>query len=176
MKLAYRDIDFGSYDDCALLAQWYNDQEIKYLYSLFPDEQSASIEFTPEYFEKIGKLPSGHAQQNLMVLVNDIPIGQAMFEIDPPKLLTKKPNTAWLALVIGEQRYRECGLGKRIVSALEKLAVTAGALRSEVGVFEHNERALRFFTKLGYEAFTKRSSRTWYNGRMRDEIRLLKTF
>ena len=176
MALNYREIDFEAVEDCRLLAWWYNDPQIKHLYSLFPDEESASVEFTPEYFERIGKLPHNEApHQNLMVLADDVPIGQAMFETDTPKLLTKQPNTAWLALMIGEREYRECGLGKVIAQHLEGLAAVSGAQRIEIGVFEHNERALRFFSDSGYGPFQRRKARTWYNGRMWDEIRLLKS-
>ena len=133
------------------------------------------MEFTPEYFERVGKsLPANGPYHNLIVSADETPIGQAVIEIDTPKILTKKANTAWLALVIGEPTYRECGLGKLIVEDLEKSAGASGARRIEIGVFEHNERALHFFQQLGYEPFERRKARTWYRDRLWDEIRMLK--
>ena len=175
MKLTYRDVDWQDPGDCRLLAQWYNNPDIKYLYSLFPTKESASIEFTPKYFERMGQsLPSNSPYHNVIVSADETPIGQAVMEIDTPKILTKKANTAWLALVIGEPNYRQCGLGKLILEYLEKSAEASGALQIEIGVFEHNERALHFFRQLGYEPFERRQARTWYRDRLWDEIRMLK--
>lgn len=58
---------------------------------------------------------------------------------------------------------------------LETLAADTGAERIEIGVFEYNVRALRFFKELGYLEFTRRPERVYWDGRMWSEIRLLKT-
>jgi RimJ/RimL family protein N-acetyltransferase len=176
MNITYRDLDFGSSEDCGLLARWYNDPEVKHLYSLFTDAESFSKDFTPEYFQRIGKTPqAGGPSRNLMVLLDGMPIGQATFETDTPKLLTKTPHTAWLALIIGDPRLRRCGLGTRITAHLEELAAKSGAQRIEIGVFEYNTRALRFFTSLGYHQLERRPGRVWWDGQMWAEIRFLKT-
>ena len=176
MNLTYRDIDFKSPEECELLASWYNDPQIKHLYSLFKDAESFAKDFTPEYFQCVRQnRPSGGPHRNLMVVLDGVPIGQGTFQIDPPKLLCKTPNTAWLALMIGDGRLRRCGLGTRITAHLEKLAAAAGAKRIEIGVFEYNERALCFFTSLGYEEFMRRPERVWWDGRRWDDIRFLKT-
>ncbi len=176
MNLTYRDVDFGSREDCELLARWYNDPAIKHLYSRFTDSESFSKDFTPEYFQRVGQnRPAGGPNRNLMVLVDGVPIGQATFETDTPKLLTRIPNTAWIALMIGDVRLRRCGLGVRITAHLETLAAGSGAERIEIGVFEYNTRALRFFTSLGYDEFTRRPAHVWWDGRMWSDVRLLKT-
>ena len=176
MNITYRDVDFGSKEDCKLLARWYNNPEVKHLYSLFTDAESFSKDFTPEYFQRVGQNPpAGGPYRNLMVLVDGVPIGQATFETDTPKLLTKTTHTAWLALMIGDDRLRRCGLGTRITAHLEALAADTGAERIEIGVFEYNERALNFFTSLGYNEFERRLRRVWWDGQMWSEIRFLKT-
>ena len=174
--LSYRDIDPNRVEDCELLARWYNDPSLKHLYSLFPDAQSLERDFTPEYFARCLLNPSHTGPyRNLMVLADGAPVGQATFEMDTPKLLTKLPHTAWLALIIGEAKLRRRRLGTRIVAHLERLAGGAGAVRVEIGVFEYNERALSFFGQLGYVAFERRAERAYWDGRLWSEIRLLKT-
>lgn len=176
MNITYRDADLASKEDCTLLARWYNDPEIKHLYSLFPDEGSFSRDFTPDDFHRMGQRPTTHGPSpNLLILADGVPIGQATLEPDTPKLLTKTKHTAWLALVIGEGRMRRCGLGTRVTADLEALAVEMGIERVEIGVFEYNTRALRFFTGLGYTEFERSPGRVWWDGTMWSEIRLLKT-
>ena len=176
LKLSYRDVDFDARGDCELLANWYNDPAIKHLYSLFSNAESFSKDFKPDYFQRVGKNPpNGGPHQSLFVLGNGLPIGLASFETDTPKLLTKTPNTAWIALLIGAKHLRGCGLGKHIAAHLEQCAGRTGAERIEIGVFAYNERALRFFTGLGYAEFKRRPDRAWWDGQMWPEVRLLKT-
>ena len=66
------------------------------------------------------------------------------------------------------------GLGRQIASHLEDLAVEAGAERIEVGIFEYNEPSMRFFKARGYQEFSRRPHRAWWNGRLWDDVRLLK--
>ena len=80
-----------------------------------------------------------------MVLADGVPIGEAKLETDTPKLITKTPNTAWVALMIGDASLRRQRLGSRILSHLEGSATRCGAQRIEIGVFEFNDRALSFF-------------------------------
>jgi len=117
---------------------------------------------------------SAGLRRQLLVLVEGVAIGEASYEIDSDKLLSTAPQTAWLALVIGEERLRGCGLGARIAAHLEALAAKAGARHCEVGVFAYNSRALSFFVGLGYEEFLRRPDRAWWDGRMWSEVRLLK--
>ena len=176
MELTFRDIDYSSMDDCLLLAKWYNDPEIKHLYSLFTDAESLSFEFTPDYFQRVGQMPRrGGPYRDFMVLADGVPIGEAKLETDTPKLITKTPHTAWVALMIGDASLRRQRLGSRILSHLEDSAIRCGVQRIEIGVFEFNERALSFFKNQNYVEFDRREQRVYWDGRMWDDIRLLKT-
>ena len=77
--------------------------------------------------------------------------------------------------MLGEERFRRCGLGTRVIAHLETMATDSGAERIEVGVFEYNEPSLRCFKKLGYEEFMRHPDRVWWNDRLWADIRLLKT-
>ena len=175
-SLDYRDVDYDSPADRALLARWYEDPATKHLYSLFTDEESAAQAFTPDYFLRVGRsLPTTGPFRSLLVLADGVPIGEAKFETDTPKLLTREPHTAWIALIIGEESYRGRGLAVEIVRHLEGLASASGALRIEIGIFAYNTRSLRLFTQLGYEEFARQPERIWWDGRRWDDVRLLKT-
>ena len=176
MNLTYRTIDYNSADDCELLARWYNDRSSRHLHILFTSAENAAETFTPEHFQRLGQSFSAEStRHDLMVLVDGVPAGEARIEMDPPKLLTKRPNTAWIYLMIAKPNLRRCGLGTRITDHLESLAVDTGAERIEAGIFEYNAPSLSFFTRRGYTEFQRRPNRIWWDGRMWNEVRLLKT-
>ena len=52
MNPTFRDVDFKSGEDCERLARWYNDPEIKHLYSRFTNKERYAMDFTPEYFQR----------------------------------------------------------------------------------------------------------------------------
>lgn len=176
MKISYRDVDYSDAQDRSRLVRWYNDPEIKHLYSLFTNEEGFGVSFTSEYFERVGRNPPTQGpHRTLMILVDGVAVGEAKFEMDAPKLLTKAPHTAWLALVIGEAEWRGRGLGGLVVQHLENLARETGAQRVEVGIFEYNGPSLRFFQRRGYVEFARQSNRVWWNGKMWANVRLRKT-
>jgi RimJ/RimL family protein N-acetyltransferase len=175
VKISYRNLRFDDAKECELLAQWYNDPAIKHLYSLFPDEESLSTDFMPEHFRRqSGKTRTPGPHRSLIVLVDGVPAGEAKYEFDTRKVLTKTPNTAWISVMIGESQFRGHGLGKRIVSDLEEMVSKAGAQRIEIGVFEYNTRSLSLFESLGYQEFCRRPNRVWWNNQKWAEVRLLK--
>ncbi|MDP6942635.1 MAG: GNAT family N-acetyltransferase [Myxococcota bacterium] len=176
MNVTYRDVDLGAAADRALLARWYNDPAIKHLFHRFVDAESFATTISPEHFELTEEPPpSGGPCGSLMVMVDEVPVGQATFEIDTPKLVCKLPHTAWISVVVGEEPLRGRGLGTRIVAHLEALVAQSGAERIEVGVFAYNTRSLGLFTRLGYEEFTRLPERAWFDGRRWDEVRLRKS-
>ncbi len=174
MEITYRALDLSSDADCELLCRWNNDPALKHLYNRFPDQESSELVFGPESFRRSGPPSDEGRRRTLVVLVDGLAAGQACLEFDTPKLLHRDSHTAWIALIVGEEQFRGCGLGKRIVEHLETLAAEAGAHRVEIGVFEYNSRALQFFGGLGYEEFRRRPERAWWQGRLWAEVRLLK--
>ena len=174
-EITFEDIESRSIESCTILANWFNDPNTKHLYSRFPDAASFERSFTTEYFQKsFQSLPTETLHRQLFILKDGRPIGHALLEIDPPKLMTKTPNTAWIALLIADTAHRGQGLGKQGVQALEAMAKDAGAKRIEISIFEYNRRSLTFFTTLGYQEFARRKDWTYWDGRMWSEVRLLK--
>ena len=175
-SIQFTDIDFSNPEACTLLATWFNAPSTKHLYSRFPDAASFERSFTTEYFLKLPQyLPTETLHRQLFILKEGRPIGHALLEIDPPKLMTKTPNTAWIALLIADTALRGQGLGKQGAHALEALAKDAGAERIEISIFEYNTRSLAFFTILGYQEFARRKDWAYWNGQMWSEIRLIKS-
>ena len=102
------------------------------------------------------------------------PAGHATVEFDPPKVRTRLPNTAWMALMIGEADLRGRGLGKRIVTDLEGRAREGGAARIEVAVFGFNAPSLALFKGLGYAEVSRTPEQIYWDGRLWDDVRLVK--
>lgn len=176
MQITYRNMKPESKEDRLLLANWYNDRSITHLFNLFRSEEESGHTFTEAEFLRRGEHPPQTGPfGNLFIVVDGIPVGEARFETDTPKLLTKKAHTGWLSLVIADGTFRGRGLGAEVVSHLEERLSASGAKRVEVGVFEYNETSLHFFSGLGYEEIARRNGRVWWRGQMWSEIRLLKT-
>ena len=170
---AFRDIDYTSIDDCPFGTVVQRPRD-KASVRLFPDADSLSFEFTPDYFQRVGQMPGVETLSGFMVFAMAFQLGRPI-ETDTPKLVTKAANTAWVALMIGDATFRRQRLGSRILGHLEDLAAQCGAQRIEIGVFEFNGRALSFFKKHSYAEFERRQQRVYWDGRMWDDIRVLKT-
>ena len=156
MEITYRDVDYDSEVDCELLSTWNNDPALKHLYNRIADEEASRFEFSSAYFHGLkAHLPTDRPYQTLIVMVDEVPAAHGTFQIDWPNLRRHEPKSAWLALMIGAEAFRGCGLGKRILAELESRAQDAGAARIEIGVFDYNERSLGFFTGRGYGDFER---------------------
>lgn len=175
MKITYREMDFDSREDLLLLCRWYNDPTITSLFNLFRSEEETEHTFTPANFLPRRDPPAKSAPYaNLLILADGVPIGEARFEVDTPKLLTRQANTGWISLVIGAPAYRGQGLGAAVVSHLEEKLAALGVERVEVGIFEYNDISLQLFSRLGYEEISRQHGRVWWRGQMWAEIRYLK--
>jgi len=173
--MTYREMDFDSREDLLLLCQWYNDSTITSLFNLFRSEEETHHTFTAADFLPRRQTPTTKTPfANLLIIADGVPIGEARFEMDTPKLLTQQSHTGWISLVIGNPVYRGKGLGARVVSHLEERLAAQGAERVEVGIFEYNSPSLKLFSRLGYQEISRREGRVWWGGQMWAELRLLK--
>ena len=171
--ITFRELNYNCITELELLVQWHNDPAIKYRICRFPTRESCENNITVGSFEQEGLLLCAGTQKILEIIDNE-PIGLGTLEMDPQKLMTKEPNTAWISVVIGNKRYLRQGIGTRVVKHLEGLARAAGAKRAEIGIFEHNTGSLQMFSKLGYVEFSRQQKHTWWDGRCWDVIRLIK--
>jgi ribosomal protein S18 acetylase RimI-like enzyme len=73
------------------------------------------------------------------------------------------PRDWFIGLVLLGPSHRSQGLGRRLYLAFETWAVQQGVRSISLGVVEQNERAYRFWSRLGFEPIEKRPPRRYGN-------------
>lgn len=174
MNLTYRIIDYNSDDDCKLLSKWLNDKEIRRFVSRFTNEESTNVSYTYEDFKKLSTIKQNNNTKQLVVFLDNLPIGFADYELNSSKSIIKKPQTAFLSIFIGEKNHQGKGLSKFIMQDLEKLAIQDGAKFFEIGVFDFNTKAFNLYQKIGYKEVSRINSFTFWDGKFWDLIVMLK--
>lgn len=153
------------------IARWDNDPDLAYL-------------ITPNFHEEpLGPVSSlmlqvsyerSRYKEIYMIYCGDRIIGSASIDMNPEHLARNDEPTGWLGIVIGEKEYHGKGAGKAAMDFLENRARELGAKRMELGVFAFNERAIRFYEKLGYKRFHIVKDFTFYKGKWYDDYRMEK--
>jgi len=158
------------------MAAWENDPEIRHLFIPFLDESTVGELTSPE--EVAQRAAPGVSSKRRgfqsMILLDGSAVGEINLVVDPAHVFSKIPNTGWAGIVIGEARARGRGIGRVAMLELERRARAMGVERIELGVFEHNVGALRFYEKLGYQRIAEAKEKFWWQGRRWDDLRLLK--
>ncbi len=101
-------------------------------------------------------------------------IGEMGYQIDPAHLYKKEPNTAWIGITIGEKFAQGKGIGFHAMQFLEERVREENLPRMELGVFEFNERAIKLYTKLGFQEIGRIENFTYWQGKMWKDIRMEK--
>jgi RimJ/RimL family protein N-acetyltransferase len=101
-------------------------------------------------------------------------IGEINYMIDPPYLLKKETDTAWIGIDIGEVSGRGKGIGFLAMQYLEEQVKLAGHKRIELGVFEFNINALKLYQRSGYIEIGRVKDFTYWQGKMWQDIRMEK--
>lgn len=172
--LKYRLIDPNDPDDMQILAEWYNDREIRHLAIPHPNRQAYRQKVTPNALSQSLEARAGKNYRMYIIEWNKTPIAEMSLDVGGKQLKKNKPKSAWLGLVIGEDWARGRGLGKKIMKKLESVALEMGATRVELGVFVFNERAIKLYEKLGYKTFARTSKTTWWDGQFWDSLHMEK--
>lgn len=92
-------------------------------------------------------------------------VGEFNFVFNHRELLKTQPKTAWIAIGIGDPRCRGKGAGSIAMATMEREILALGGKRIELGVFEFNEPAIKFYEKLGYKRFAEIPQVTWWEGK-----------
>ncbi len=101
-------------------------------------------------------------------------IGEMSYQVDPPHLLKKEADTAWIGITIGESDGRGRGIGHQALHYLEQQIQLHKHKRIELGVFEFNTPAIALYRKLHYQEIGRIADFTYWNGRMWHDIRMEK--
>lgn len=173
MNILFKKLDINNSTHLESLVKWENDPEINYLIHPRPDA-------TKELFApKIEDVRERHQKddpnfQVYMIYDDDKLVGNFSLRIDPGHLYKKIQGTSWLGLTIGEEVYRGRGVAKKAMEFFERESVRLGLNRVELGVFEFNERAHRFYQKLGYQEIGRIKDFTFWNEQYWSDIRMEK--
>jgi RimJ/RimL family protein N-acetyltransferase len=96
------------------------------------------------------------------------------YQIDPNHLYKKEPGTAWIGIIIGEEPGRGRGIGFQAIKYMEEQIKAQGLKRIELGVFEFNTSAIKLYQRLGYKEIARIKEFTFWDGKMRQDIRMEK--
>ncbi len=172
MKIEFMPIDFTNMNDCAILAKWFNDPEINYLIS--PNFSQGPLGYVSPEFVSQSNLYNKNDKYAFFIVADNYIIGDVSIIDNPDFLFYKGVNTCWLGITIGERAYRGLGIGKEAMRFIEKYAKDIGFERMELGVFEFNKKAIKFYQKLGYKHIGTIPNFTFYNGKWYDDLRFEK--
>jgi RimJ/RimL family protein N-acetyltransferase len=109
-----------------------------------------------------------------LIHLDDQPVGEINYTVDPAHLYKKESGTAWVGITIGEEAGRGKGLGYLAMQYLEEQIKLAGYRRIELGVFEFNQNAIRLYQKSGYSEIGRINNFTYWQGKMWQDIRMEK--
>ncbi|MDQ7843351.1 MAG: GNAT family N-acetyltransferase [Armatimonadota bacterium] len=136
------------------------EQDVPALQELFEQSQ--------EYFELEFGLPPGPSEAHSTFIA--LPEGKhyedklliGLFEADDIlagvlDVIRDYPAAGeWsIGLMLLHPSRRRQGVGSEVFSAFEKWAASQGARRIRIGVLEHNQQALRFFQRVGFDIIEK---------------------
>ncbi|MGE5589584.1 MAG: N-acetyltransferase family protein [Bacillota bacterium] len=82
-------------------------------------------------------------------------------------------HTADIGLVIA-QDYRNLGIGRRLLQAVDRWARESGLLKLSLGVFSSNDRAIHLYRGCGFQVEGVRSRHLYVHGQFVDELIMAK--
>ena len=94
--------------------------------------------------------------------------------IDPPMLFKKAEGTCWLGMTMGEKDYWGTGAAREAFRLFEEILKAQSIKRIELGVFEFNERAQKFYEKMGFKKIGEINDFTYWDERFWKDIRMEK--
>ncbi|ARJ37499.1 N-acetyltransferase [Sporosarcina sp. P21c] len=153
------------------LNRWGNDVNLKSLSQPNPSKEELEREKVLTIEDVHRRLKYQHLF--LIYLENQL-IGEMSYTVDPEHLFRKETGTAWISISIGEPECRGKGIGFIALAYLEEQVRKRGLQRIELGVFEFNTPALKLYKKLGYQEIGRIENFTYYDGKMRADIRMEK--
>lgn len=171
MDVQLRPINYETLLDFELLTKWFMDDDIRHLFTV-DFNKGPTMPLNPKDLREI-KAGQEH-QHSYMIEVDHHIVGDASVDTAFEMLLGPGENTGWLGICIGEGDYRGKGIGYKVMEQLEDICKSMGLKRLELGVFAYNEKALKFYEKLGYKHFHTVKAFTYYEGRWHDDYRMEK--
>ena len=155
-----------------IIAKWYNDPEIAPKIHVNRKEEPLPYMDNETLFEQMNK--SATNKHVLLAFDDEKLIGDCSVDMQFMMLGKEEEDTAWISICIGDKDYWGNGTGKLMMAQLEDFCWSLGAKRIELGVFELNTAARRFYEKCQYHPFKTFPNFTFYDGRWWDDYRMEK--
>ncbi|MEE3079457.1 MAG: GNAT family protein [Bdellovibrionota bacterium] len=174
MNISLSPIQITSKKEIDAYLKWENDQELTHLIMPKRSKDQEKLEATKKSTLEFFKKHPDRQEMTYIIYDNETPIGNVNYYIDPPHLHKKINNTAWIGLTIGEKDYWGTGAAFEAMTLLEKIFVSKNIKRVELGVFEFNTRAIKFYEKLGFKKIGEVKDFTYWDDRFWNDIRMEK--
>lgn len=172
MNISLSPIQIASEKEVDAYLKWENDQELTHLIMPKRSKDQGKYEPTKESTLEFFIKHPDRQEMTYIIYDDETPIGNVNYYIDPSLLHRKINNTAWIDLTIGEKDYWGTGASFEAMTLLEEIFVSKKIKRIELGVFEFNTRAIKFYEKLGYQKIGELKDFTYWNGRFWNDIRM----
>lgn len=152
------------------IASWYNDPQYKYYIGVnFKEDPMPDV--TVE--ELMGSYQAQKGKKEIYLIYDgDQAIGEISLDIDPQHLEKTSLPSGWLSIILGDPAYHGSGVATQAVDFIESRARDLGLQRMELGVFESNIRARKFYEKLGYRSFHVNPDFTYIRDHWDNDIRM----
>lgn len=153
-----------------IMTTWYNDESIRHF--IRPNFKEAPYEECP--MEMIQQSLGEKNRYCFIAYEGKTPLGEVTILVDPPYLARKVPKTSWISIMIGNPTHRGKGFGVEMMKFLEEKSREMGMVRIELGVFDFNVNAVKFYQRLGYTPFHEFENFTYWNGKWHKDMRMEK--
>lgn len=175
MNIKISKLDVNNEEEIEALFRWNNDEELFHYLTPVRDKEPP-VKGTFQDLKDLYFKDPVHADGIYIIYDGTKLIGNFSLQMDPGHLYKKIKGTSWLGLTIGEKEYWGTGAASFAMKFYEEESMRRHANRIELGVFEFNYRAIKFYQKLGYVEIGRIKDFTYWNGRFWEDIRMEKIF
>jgi RimJ/RimL family protein N-acetyltransferase len=169
MKVTFTEMDYTNDELFKKIEKWHNSHEVRKNYLLNFSEEDTKREIN---WENIQERFSKDELERFIILVDGIEVGEFNYHLRHP--LQKFENSLWIGISIGEESFKGKGVAKEIMLQLERIALEMDKPIMEIGVYDFNKRALKFYEKMGYKEFDRDEDFAYWGGKKWPFIRMKK--
>lgn len=174
MNLSYREINYQSKDDCAIIANWHNNPEIQEFFIPKREDSEELKIYSPEDIYQEKSTCDNKVGTFQFILLDNVVIGMFSVLFDPKHKMAKDLIIGWPSILIADSALRRNGIGTEVGTEISRIAKDFGATHIEAGVFEYNKPIISLLEKYGFEYLDRREKTTYHNGRHWDGVHYLK--
>ncbi|WP_127716870.1 GNAT family N-acetyltransferase [Halobacteriovorax sp. HLS] len=172
MNIHFVEVDISNKAHLEALLVKENDESIRHL--IIPKNEKINEPIRTEeqlvhYYQS-----SSEYQFFYLIKVDEKIVGDISLMINPSHLLKKDQESGWIGIAIWDRDFWGKDIASRAMDFLEELTKDVGLRRMELGVFEFNIRAKKFYEKCGFKQFSRIPKFTKWDDKFWDDIRMEK--